>query len=344
MNNSPSVSILVPVYGVESYIERCARSLFEQTYENLEYIFVDDCTQDRSIQVLLQVMDDYPHRKPHVNIVHHQSNRGISAARNTAVEHAETDFLIYVDPDDWIECNTVELLVKRQLETGADIVTPKPYVYLDGKVLTDWDEGDQYNRETTISKILGRSICHHLWCRLIRTSLYKENNVRCIEGVNVGEDLQTVVPLLYYSNKVAGVDTFLYHYRSDNAVSYMRRIGQEDSLRDQMVSSVASLVSFFKTRDQEYFISANHLLMQHKYDTMVAASNEGNKHRFDYYAKQLKEQPQYWSAIRWNNSLIRTIQSNYFLYRTIAPSAHKLLSLHRLMKKLASFKFLQYKR
>lgn len=66
------VSILVPVYGVEKYIERCARSLFEQTYDNIEYIFVDDCTKDRSIEILQKVLEDYPNRKKQVEILHHE--------------------------------------------------------------------------------------------------------------------------------------------------------------------------------------------------------------------------------------------------------------------------------
>lgn len=64
------ISLLIPVYGVEKYIERCARSLFGQTYQNIEYIFVDDCTKDSSIAVLKKVLDDYPFRKEQVTIIH----------------------------------------------------------------------------------------------------------------------------------------------------------------------------------------------------------------------------------------------------------------------------------
>ena len=71
------VSILVPVYGVEKYIERCARSLFEQTYDNIEYIFVDDCTKDRSIEILQKVLEDYPNRKNQVKILHHEKNTSV---------------------------------------------------------------------------------------------------------------------------------------------------------------------------------------------------------------------------------------------------------------------------
>ena len=86
--NKPWVSILVPVYKVENYIERCAHSVFEQTYPNIEYIFVDDCTPDRSIEVLERVMKDYPERAKHVKIVHFEKNKGVAVVRNTLVHIA----------------------------------------------------------------------------------------------------------------------------------------------------------------------------------------------------------------------------------------------------------------
>ena len=68
------VSLLIPVYGVEKYIEKCAVSLFEQTYEDIEYIFVDDCTPDNSMNVLSGVIERYPKRKDHTRIIHHDRN------------------------------------------------------------------------------------------------------------------------------------------------------------------------------------------------------------------------------------------------------------------------------
>ncbi len=99
------ISILVPIYGVEKYIERCSRSLFGQTYFNIEYIFVDDCTKDNSIGILKKVLMDYPLRAKKVKIVSHSTNRGLSAARNTALTHAEGAYIMHVDSDDYLsEC------------------------------------------------------------------------------------------------------------------------------------------------------------------------------------------------------------------------------------------------
>ena len=115
-NTQPVVSILVPIYGVEKYIARCVESLFGQTYDNIDYVFVDDCTPDNSITVLKNVLSNYPNRKDSVRIIRHKKNQGLAVTRNTAVAVAKGEFLMHVDSDDWIELNTVELCVKKMIE------------------------------------------------------------------------------------------------------------------------------------------------------------------------------------------------------------------------------------
>ena len=97
------VSILVPIYGVEKYIRRCAISLFEQTYLNIEYIFVNDCTNDDSIIILENVINQYPNRQSQIKIIQHETNKGLGEARNTAVAAANGDYLFHVDSDDYID-------------------------------------------------------------------------------------------------------------------------------------------------------------------------------------------------------------------------------------------------
>jgi glycosyltransferase involved in cell wall biosynthesis len=116
------VSILVPIYGVEKYIERCARSLFEQTYSNIEYVFVNDCTKDKSIELLMNVLNEYPHRKGQVKLIHHERNRGLAAARNTAVYNMTGEYVWHVDSDDYIETQAVELLVNEIQKTNAEVI------------------------------------------------------------------------------------------------------------------------------------------------------------------------------------------------------------------------------
>ena len=102
------VSLLVPVYGVEKYIRQCSRTLFGQTYDDIEYVFVDDCSPDNSVAVIRQVLAEYPHREQQVRIVRHDHNRGLGAARKTALEAATGDFVLNVDSDDYLSLDAVE--------------------------------------------------------------------------------------------------------------------------------------------------------------------------------------------------------------------------------------------
>ena len=110
------VSVCIPVYGVEKYIEKCARSLFEQTMQDgIEFIFVNDCTKDRSIEILEQVLAEYPHRKEQTRIIHHEKNRGLVAARNTGLAYASGEYIIHCDSDDWVELDMYEKMYKKAI-------------------------------------------------------------------------------------------------------------------------------------------------------------------------------------------------------------------------------------
>ena len=122
MNQTPKVSMLIPIYGVEKFIERCAVSLFEQTYQNIEYIFVNDCTKDNSVVILKNVVERYPQRKLQVRIIEHEKNKGLAGARNTAVAAATGEFVMHVDSDDYVDKDIVKKTILSQKKVDADIV------------------------------------------------------------------------------------------------------------------------------------------------------------------------------------------------------------------------------
>ena len=113
------VSIIVPIFGVEKYIERCARSILCQSYRNIEVIFVNDCTHDRSIEILKGVLKEF--KEIPTKILEHNKNRGLAAARNTGVYYANGDYILHVDSDDWIEPTMVEELVIKAIQDNSDI-------------------------------------------------------------------------------------------------------------------------------------------------------------------------------------------------------------------------------
>ena len=103
------VSILVPVYNVEKFFSRCLESLFSQTYSNIEYVFVNDCTPDNSMIVLHDILQKYPNHVNNVKLIENPSNNGIAIVRNTLLDNAHGDYVLFVDSDDWIENDMVEI-------------------------------------------------------------------------------------------------------------------------------------------------------------------------------------------------------------------------------------------
>lgn len=216
------VSILIPVYGVEKYIERCARSLFEQTYDNLEYIFVDDCSPDNSIAILKKVLEDYPERKAQVRIIRHERNKGLSAARNTATDAAMGDYIFYLDSDDEITRDCIEILIKPvQNNETIEIVAgnyenyyenpPHPPILRsrshlsEGGVFTNKDVRDNFFSKTS-------GIEGHAWNKLIKKTFLQQYNLKFKDNV-LWEDILWSFFLVKYLNCLYVVsDITLYYY------------------------------------------------------------------------------------------------------------------------------------
>lgn len=247
-NKQPIVSICVPVYGVEKYIERCAVTLFEQTYENIEYIFVNDCTKDNSITILKDIISRYPSRSAAVRIIAHEKNRGLAAARNTGVEESHGEFILHVDSDDYIENNTVQLLVNEQQKTDADIVTCGIFMHKPTTTITRILPEFNSPREMAI-KLMGRQTAVNIWGRLIRRSLYINNNIKATEGINMGEDYSVMPILAYNAQKVTTISKPLYHYDCTNIGSYTNKFSIKNA--EQTWSAFETLGIYFKNPDSE---------------------------------------------------------------------------------------------
>ena len=217
------VSIITPVYKAEDFIERCAVSLFEQTYANVEYIFVDDCTPDASIERLQRVIERYPSRQPHVKIVRHQANRGVAAARNSGLDAATGEYIYYVDADDWLEKDAIERMCDKAEQTGADIVACGWYLAF-SKNERRMPMPCYADAETALRGMLSGQMRWNLWLYMIKHELYTRNGIRYVEGENVGEDMLVLVRLFSRAQSIAFVDKALYHYtkQNDNSITQMK--------------------------------------------------------------------------------------------------------------------------
>src|SRR5690606_8777138 len=116
--NNPLVSVIVPVYNVEQYLDECLNSIRQQTYENIEIIVVEDCSTDDSLNTLTKHLKD-----PRVKLIQHEKNSGLSAARNTGIDAAKGDYIMFADSDDLVHLSLIELCVKYAISNDADLIT-----------------------------------------------------------------------------------------------------------------------------------------------------------------------------------------------------------------------------
>lgn len=218
---SPLISVIVPIYNVEKYIERCARSIFEQTYQNLEIIFIDDCTPDKSILILKNVLEDYPDRKSQTRIISHGRNRGLAAARLTGIKSSHGKYIQQVDSDDYISCNMIEQMCDEAEQKNADITVCDFNIVYPNKICHQ-SVGIPLDHIEFMNKVLTGEIHSSVCNKLIRRSLYIKNNVYPTEGINQLEDLSVMYKLLYFASRIAYISKPLYFYSMENPNSYTR--------------------------------------------------------------------------------------------------------------------------
>lgn len=208
--NNIKVSILVPFYKVEKYVGRCVESLFTQTYPNIEYVFVNDCTPDKSMVVINEYIEKYSVSEKCKMIIHKQ-NQGISASRNDCLDNMTGDYFLFVDGDDYIDKDMVELLVDAAVRENADI-SGCGYTeeYPDHRV--EYPQRYTNNHDDMLRSITLLTIKGVLWKLLIRREVIVVNDLRFPYDKSINEDYYFCCRLFYYAESFASVDRCLYHY------------------------------------------------------------------------------------------------------------------------------------
>lgn len=316
MTSLPKISILIPMYNVEKYIQRCIASVCNQTYSGImECIIIDDCGTDNSLLIAEQFVSSYEGFID-FKIIHHTHNRGLAAARNTAIEHAAGEFIVHVDSDDWIEHNAIELLVKRQLETNADIVSCNAIAHYPGGNTKLLIEPKYATKDDMIMQTIQLTLDHVIWRRLIRKSLYTDNNICAVEGVNIGEDHHTLPRLVACANTFASIDECLWHYNCENQSSYMQQSrGFNYKRYCSDMSSIDILLSYF-VNIQKYYDELQKIKVSYINSSLKLALNASDREGYKKILKDLSSVPKkYWIHASLHKSWRLFMIKNYYIHK-----------------------------
>ena len=216
------VSVIIPIYKVERFIERCVVSLMEQTLDEVEYIFVDDASPDGSVNILREVVERYPSRRECVKIVTHSENKGLPAARNTGLAEANGEYIYHCDSDDFVELDMLEVLYNKAKECDADVV------WCDFKMV--YADREEYNTMFYPHKKNIESLKAYLsygwnvvWNMIVKRSIYNDHKIKSFEGLNFTEDYGLTSRLIYNSKVIEYVPKALYNYNRENLSSIVHQ-------------------------------------------------------------------------------------------------------------------------
>lgn len=284
------VSIIVPVYNAQNYLKKLNESLINQTYKNIEIIYVNDGSEDGSLAIL----EDFSRNYDNISVID-QPNQGGSIARNNGLNVAKGDYVFFCDADDYIEKNFIEKMISKALITQADIVVCNYRdVYPNTTIARENKFASNFSGESVIENPKILFIKPAVWNKIFKKSLFIEHKIK-FEETQIAQDLCTTLKLLAVAKKISKIDDILYNYvLHDNSISrsYDKRILD-------IIISVNSLRNFYidkglyeKYKNEIDFVSLQNILYQMTKIPLIKEKKDIYKELLSYL-KQISTENKY---------------------------------------------------
>lgn len=330
MRDKPLVSIIVPVYMVEPYVSKCAESLFSQSYNRIEFIFVDDCSKDNSVDIVrhLQVSMGIPSER--VILISNQMNKGVSYCRNVGMEKACGEYVLFVDSDDYIDTDAVERLVETAEKENADLVVSDFYLDFKGKNIRQSSIYPDLNSPDYLYGLIKRKYPLGVCGKFFRRSIFTDNNICHPVGIAYGEDMITTIKFVYHAKKIVMSDFPFYHYVQGNPTSACKKI--PGNYIEGIMVLEREFYNYFVNRLDVSVLNACLSVYRQKmrsellFNTTKVIRREYRdlfkENKCDYRLLPLRERPFMWL---WNHNLISLAELYISTYRIAFKLKKKLL-------------------
>lgn len=239
------VSIIVPIFKAEKHIAECAESLFGQTYNDIEFIFVDDNSPDNSIAFVKNTLEKYPKRKGMVNILRSKHNLGSGNARNIALHAATGEAIMFVDADDIMPRQAVEQLVNAFKTDNADMVEGAYQPFTQNGLQAPILPKTTRTQKQYVDILLCQDVASHaLWAKIYSRELFAKHHIEFAKGVTNMEDYCLLARLAPFIKKRTTISNTVYIYRNDQS-SYFNQVGLRDKARS-MIRANWAVRKFYK--------------------------------------------------------------------------------------------------
>jgi len=306
-NNIPKISIIVPVYNVENYLNYCVDSLLRQTYTDFEILLIDDGSKDNSGKLC----DELKNKDERIS-VYHKPNGGLSDARNFGIEHSKGDFYLFIDSDDALHPDFCKVLMEKQEQYNADIVSTKMTLFSDYGMISEFDKKEHNHSEKIFhgNEILTqyfnptngiRCIHHGLCMKLYKKELFKD--LRFAVG-RLHEDLYITHQLLNLSNCFVFVDLPYYYYFQKNTNSICKNykpknFNDECDAIDLMINSYQNNSEIYPSL--KVFVANHYMYLINRFYGYLDAN------------KELRSKKD--SLLRWIKNYLKTEPNLTFKYK-----------------------------
>lgn len=291
------VSVIVPIYGVAKYIEKCARSLFEQTLDDIEYIFVNDCTNDNSIEILQEIIKDYPDRKEQIQIVHHEKNKGLPFARKTGLQYATGEYVIQCDSDDWVDKHAYKKIYEEATQNDVDILFFDYWMANDSDI-RPFHKKIPINNKTLLLSLMftGYTDASPVWSALVKNNIIKKRILH--PQYNQMEDKVLMFQFIYYAQKMSTLSDCLYYYRY-NPLSIGRIQGHEYEIKrwEQRKANYELLFEFAKDNN----INVSDAISFCKYNLRLKIPSQSGSQLYP----EVRKIDLIWNKWFWNFQMLR---------------------------------------
>lgn len=287
MNKQPTVSIIVPVYKTEKYLQRCVDSLLAQTFTDFELLLIDDGSPDRSGDIC----DEYAAKDSRVRVFH-KENGGVSSARNIGLDKAKGEWIVFVDSDDWVDNIWLEKYCEN-IDDDTDIIF-QGYVReeLNNKqIFHYYDASEKQIMADIISELEQRDLFGWTWIKIFNSNVIKINNLRFNQNISMNEDLIfTLEFCLYIERKIKVLSSTTYHYYNTPNSLFNKLIPYEEAkMKMELIYALRVNLSNKFSLDESYRKWIVVSMKNQVVNTLVSLYCGGKKYKQTSYYSILRD-------------------------------------------------------
>lgn len=247
-------SIVIPVYNVEKYIDRCLKSIAKQNYKNYEVIIVNDGTKDNSVEIINKYLKKYDNFK-----LYDKKNGGLSDARNYGIKYATGDYLLFVDSDDYINCELLDKLNNILIEKEYDLVKFKIKLVNEDGSLIRHERGLNVSKEVSLNEIFSEEFCEPAWTYCYNLKFWGKNNFKYLKG-KIHEDFGLTPEIIMNAKNIFYLNFIGYNYvQRENSI--ISTVTEEKNLKKayDMLEQYDRLIKI-KYKNENYLNTYNSFL------------------------------------------------------------------------------------